>query len=72
MFEQMLEWYNRIHGLNYVCLRYFNAAGATKEHGEHHSIETHLIPIVLQTALGQRTHVDILGTDYDKGRHMHT
>jgi len=65
MFEQMLEWYNRIHGLNYVCLRYFNAAGATKEHGEHHSIETHLIPIVLQTALGQRTHVDILGTDYD-------
>ena len=65
MFEQMLEWYNRIHDLNYVCLRYFNAAGATISHGEHHSVETHLIPIVLQTALGQRDHVDILGTDYD-------
>jgi UDP-glucose 4-epimerase len=65
MFEQMLEWYNKIHGLNYVCLRYFNAAGATEDHGEHHSIETHLIPIVLQTALGQRDHVDIYGSDYD-------
>lgn len=65
MFEQMLEWYNKIHGLNYVCLRYFNAAGATVEHGEHHSVETHIIPIVLQTALGQRAHVDVYGTDYD-------
>ncbi|MBI5664164.1 MAG: UDP-glucose 4-epimerase GalE [Nitrospirae bacterium] len=65
MFEQMLEWYNKIHGLNYVCLRYFNAAGATAEHGEHHSVETHLIPIVLQTALGQRDHVDIYGSDYE-------
>jgi len=65
MFEQMLEWFNRAHGLNYVCLRYFNAAGATEEHGEHHLIETHLIPIVLQTALGKRDHVDIYGNDYD-------
>ncbi len=65
MFEQMLDWYNKIHGLNYVCLRYFNAAGATEAHGEHHSIETHLIPIVLQTALGQRDHVDIYGSDYE-------
>lgn len=65
MFEQILEWYHKVHGLNYVCLRYFNAAGATAEHGEHHSIETHLIPIVLQTAIGQRDHVDIYGTDYD-------
>ena len=65
MFEQMLEWYQKIHGLNYVCLRYFNAAGATVKHGEHHRIETHLIPIVLQTALGKRDHVDIYGTDYD-------
>jgi UDP-glucose 4-epimerase len=65
MFEQMLEWYQKAHGLNYVCLRYFNAAGATVEHGEHHPVETHLIPIVLQTALGKRGHVDILGTDYD-------
>ncbi len=65
MFEQMLEWYNKAHRLNYVCLRYFNAAGATVEHGEHHPFETHLIPIVLQTALGQREYVDIYGTDYD-------
>jgi UDP-glucose 4-epimerase len=65
MFEQMLEWYNKAHNLNYVCLRYFNAAGATVTHGEHHPVETHLIPIVLQTALGQREYVNILGTDYD-------
>jgi UDP-glucose 4-epimerase len=65
MFEQMMEWYNSAHGLNYVSLRYFNAAGATEEHGEHHPVETHLIPIVLQTALGQREHVDIYGIDYD-------
>ncbi|RJR17845.1 MAG: UDP-glucose 4-epimerase GalE [Nitrospiraceae bacterium] len=65
MFEQMLEWYNIIHGLNYVCLRYFNAAGATIDHGEHHSVETHLIPIIMQTALGKRDHVDIYGSDYE-------
>jgi UDP-glucose 4-epimerase len=65
MFEQMMEWYNSAHGLNYVSLRYFNAAGATEEHGEDHSIETHLIPIILQTALGQREYVEIYGTDYD-------
>jgi UDP-glucose 4-epimerase len=65
MFEQMLEWYNKVHGFNYVCLRYFNAAGATEEHGEHHRIETHLIPIVLQTALGKREYVEIYGSDYD-------
>ena len=65
MFEQMLEWYEKVHGLTYVCLRYFNAAGATVDHGEHHPVETHLIPIVLQTALGQREYVEIYGTDYD-------
>ncbi|HDY90372.1 MAG TPA: UDP-glucose 4-epimerase, partial [bacterium] len=65
MFEQMLEWYHKAHSLNYVCLRYFNAAGATAEHGEHHPVETHLIPIVLQTALGKRERVDIYGTDYE-------
>jgi UDP-glucose 4-epimerase len=65
MFEQMLEWYDRVHNLKHVCLRYFNAAGATADHGEHHPVETHLIPIVLQTALGQRDYVDIYGTDYD-------
>ena len=65
MFEQMLEWYDKVHNLTYICLRYFNAAGATAEHGEHHPVETHLIPIVLQTALGKRDHVDIYGKDYD-------
>ena len=65
MFEQMLEWYEKVHDLTYVCLRYFNAAGATVEHGEHHPVETHLIPIVLQTALGQREYVEMYGTDYD-------
>ncbi|MCK5506451.1 MAG: UDP-glucose 4-epimerase GalE [Thermodesulfovibrionia bacterium] len=65
MFEQMLEWYNRAHGLTYIALRYFNAAGATTDHGEDHKIETHLIPIILQTALGKRDHVEIYGTDYD-------
>jgi UDP-glucose 4-epimerase len=65
MFEQMLEWYGRVHNFTYVCLRYFNAAGATFDHGEHHPVETHLIPIVLQVALGKRDHVDIYGTDYD-------
>jgi UDP-glucose 4-epimerase len=65
MFEQMLEWYQKVHDLNFVCLRYFNAAGATENHGEHHRVETHLIPIILQTALGKRDHVDIYGTDYD-------
>lgn len=65
MFEEMLEWYHKAHNLNHVSLRYFNAAGATVDHGEHHRIETHLIPIILQTALGQRDHVDIFGTDYN-------
>jgi UDP-glucose 4-epimerase len=65
MFEEMLEWYHRAHGFNYMCLRYFNAAGATEEHGEDHRIETHLIPIVLKTALGKRDYIEIYGTDYD-------
>ncbi|MEW6601748.1 MAG: UDP-glucose 4-epimerase GalE [Nitrospirota bacterium] len=65
MFEQMLEWYERVHKFTYICLRYFNAAGATAMHGEHHPVETHLIPIVLQTALGQREYVEIYGTDYE-------
>ncbi len=64
MFEKILEWYDRLHGLRYVCLRYFNAAGATPKYGEHHRQETHLIPNVLKVALGQKPHVDIFGTDY--------
>ncbi len=65
MFEEMLEWYHKAHNFNYICLRYFNAAGATEEHGEDHRIETHLIPIVLKTALEKREYVEIYGTDYD-------
>jgi UDP-glucose 4-epimerase len=62
--ERMLAWFHRIHGLRYVSLRYFNAAGATGERGEDHSPESHLIPLVLQVALGQRKSISIFGTDY--------
>jgi UDP-glucose 4-epimerase len=62
--EQMLAWFNRIHGLRYASLRYFNAAGATPELGEDHRPESHLIPLILQVALGKGDHVAIYGTDY--------
>jgi len=65
IFEQILRWYEKIHGLTFVALRYFNAAGATELYGEDHRIETHLIPNVLKVALGQRENVQIFGTDYD-------
>jgi len=65
MFEKVLHWFSEIHGLRYVALRYFNAAGASGPVGEDHRIETHLIPNVLKVALGRREKVDILGTDYD-------
>ena len=64
MYERMLRWYDEIHGLKYVSLRYFNAAGATEKFGEEHDPETHIIPIVLQVALGQRPSVQIYGGDY--------
>lgn len=64
MFEMVLRWYEEIHNLSYVALRYFNAAGATERYGEDHRIETHLIPNVLKVALGQKESVDIYGTDY--------
>ena len=64
-FEKILQWYDRIHGLKFVSLRYFNAAGATKNFGEDHRQETHLIPNVLKVALGQRPKVEIYGTDYE-------
>jgi len=64
MFERVLDWYNRLFGIQYVCLRYFNASGASGKFGEHHNHETHLIPIVLQVALEQRPFVEIYGTDY--------
>lgn len=64
MFEQMLRWYHQIHGLEFVAFRYFNAAGASRRFGEHHRIETHLIPNVLKVPLGQAPHCLIFGTDY--------
>jgi UDP-glucose 4-epimerase len=63
--EEILAWYNKIHGLRYAALRYFNAAGATPpERGEAHHPETHLIPLVLQVPLGQRENIRIYGNDY--------
>ncbi len=62
--ERMLVWFESTHGLRYASLRYFNAAGATPQRGEDHRPESHLIPRVLQVALGQRDHLEIYGTDY--------
>ena len=64
--EGLLKWSQRAYGIRYAALRYFNAAGANVEAGigEDHHPETHLIPIVLQAALGKRDHVGIFGTDY--------
>src|SRR5438094_9024912 len=64
-FEKILKWYDTIHGLRFVSLRYFNAAGASEKFGEDHRCETHLIPNVLKVALGQKEHAEIFGTDYD-------
>ena len=65
IFEKILRWYDEIHGIKFVALRYFNAAGATEQYGEDHRIETHLIPNILKVALGQKSHVEIFGTDYE-------
>jgi UDP-glucose 4-epimerase len=63
--ERMLAWFHQIHGLRYASLRYFNAAGASRPgQGEAHQPETHLIPRILQVALGRAEHVNIFGTDY--------
>jgi UDP-glucose 4-epimerase len=62
--ERMLDWFNRIYGLRYASLRYFNAAGATPTLGEAHEPESHLIPLILQAALGKRDSISIFGTDY--------
>ena len=64
MTETLLEWYRQARGLGYAALRYFNAAGGLPDRGEAHQPETHLIPLVLQVALGQRDGVQIFGTDY--------
>jgi UDP-glucose 4-epimerase len=62
--ERMLLWLDRIYDLRYAALRYFNAAGASAERGEDHNPELHLIPIVLEVALGRRDKVTIFGDDY--------
>ncbi|MGA7077883.1 MAG: UDP-glucose 4-epimerase GalE [Terriglobales bacterium] len=63
--ERMLAWFHQIHGLRYASLRYFNAAGASRpDQGEAHQPETHLIPRILEVALGRAQHVNIFGTDY--------
>ncbi len=64
--ERILHWYGKAYGLRSVALRYFNAAGADPEGeiGEDHNPETHLIPLVIQAAMGQRKQIDIYGTDY--------
>jgi len=63
--ERMLRWFHQIHGLGYASLRYFNAAGAASaDKGEAHQPESHLIPRILQVALGRAKHATIFGTDY--------
>jgi UDP-glucose 4-epimerase len=62
--ERILHWLDRIHGIRFACLRYFNAAGATPTRGEDHEPELHLIPIVLQVAMGKREKALIFGADY--------
>jgi UDP-glucose 4-epimerase len=62
--ERILHWIDRIHEVRFACLRYFNAAGATSTRGEDHDPEFHLIPIVLQVAMGKREKALIFGADY--------
>jgi UDP-glucose 4-epimerase len=64
MFEKALAWYQKVYGLEFIAFRYFNAAGASEQFGEHHRVETHLIPNVLFVALGKKPQVEIYGTDY--------
>jgi UDP-glucose 4-epimerase len=64
VFEGILADYRTYTGLQYASLRYFNAAGASPERGEHHRPETHLIPRVLDAAAGDLPYVDVFGTDY--------
>ncbi|MBE0428501.1 MAG: UDP-glucose 4-epimerase GalE [Thermoleophilia bacterium] len=64
LFEKQLDWYDAIFGIRHAALRYFNAAGAYGGRGEDHRPESHLIPLVLQAALGRRECAEIYGTDY--------
>jgi UDP-glucose 4-epimerase len=62
--ERILDWMHRIHGLRYASLRYFNVAGAIPSRGEMHEPESHLIPLILDVALGRRNNIKIFGQDY--------
>ena len=65
MLERALEWYAKAYGWSAIAFRYFNAAGATPELGERHDPETHIIPLLLLAATGEREHFTIYGEDYD-------
>ena len=64
--EKMMNWVNKLHGISYVSLRYFNVAGAWHDGtiGEDHKTETHLVPLILQVPLGKRKFITVYGTDY--------
>ncbi|MBB6142202.1 UDP-glucose 4-epimerase [Silvibacterium bohemicum] len=62
--EQMLSWLNRVHGFRYASLRYFNVAGAIEGRGEAHEPESHIIPLILDVALGRRQNIKVFGQDY--------
>ena len=66
MMEKMIKWVNLVHGIKYISLRYFNAAGASLDGsiGEEHDPETHLIPLILRVPLGKRESITIYGDDY--------
>jgi UDP-glucose 4-epimerase len=64
MLERVLEWYARAYGWNVVAFRYFNASGAAQGIGEDHRPESHIIPLLLETALGERPYFEIYGDDY--------
>ena len=64
LIEHMLTWMNLIHGFKYASLRYFNVAGAIEGYGEAHEPESHLIPLILDVALGRRTNIKIFGRNY--------
>jgi UDP-glucose 4-epimerase len=63
--EHMLRWFNKLHGLRYAALRYFNVAGALPNRGEAHEPESHIIPLILDVAIGRREKIFIFGEDYD-------
>jgi UDP-glucose 4-epimerase len=64
MVEHMLRWFNQIHGFRYASLRYFNVAGAIEGYGENHEPESHLIPLILDVAMGRRKSIRVYGSDY--------